>query len=148
MSYAEIHAKFFPRTRPVVKAVLPAEPVESVPKPVIDWKRQSREFEEARRRETGMVAAIEAALANPDPAPLTMLEIAEEVARKNGLDSWRDLQKRTRRGIIVFPRQEAMWRCYKETYHSFPTIGRFFGGFDHTTVMHAVKAHEKRMGGT
>jgi chromosomal replication initiation ATPase DnaA len=28
---------------------------------------------------------------------------------------------------------------------SLPAIGRFFGGFDHTTVLHAIRAVERRM---
>lgn len=39
---------------------------------------------------------------------------------------------------IVLPRQIAMYVCRKETVHSFPEIGLYFGGRDHSTVVHAV----------
>jgi len=39
----------------------------------------------------------------------------------------------------VRARQEAMWLCKKYTLYSLPEIGRFFGGRDHTTVLHAVR---------
>jgi chromosomal replication initiator protein len=36
------------------------------------------------------------------------------------------------------PRQVAMYLCKRLTKHSFPEIGREFGGKHHTTVMHSV----------
>ena len=40
---------------------------------------------------------------------------------------------------IAFPRQVAMYLCKKLTKHSFPEIGREFGGKHHTTVIHSVE---------
>ncbi len=39
---------------------------------------------------------------------------------------------------IALPRQVAMYLCKRLTKHSFPEIGRAFGGKHHTTVMHSV----------
>ena len=39
---------------------------------------------------------------------------------------------------IAGPRQVAMYLCKRLTRHSFPEIGREFGGKHHTTVMHSV----------
>ena len=44
-------------------------------------------------------------------------------------------KKRTRE--IAFPRQIAMYLCRELTDTSLPRIGNFFGGRDHTTVIHA-----------
>ncbi len=44
-------------------------------------------------------------------------------------------KKRTRE--IAFPRQIAMYLCRELTDTSLPRIGNFFGGRDHTTVLHA-----------
>jgi chromosomal replication initiator protein len=38
-----------------------------------------------------------------------------------------------------FPRQVAMYLCKKLTKHSYPEIGRAFGGKHHTTVIHSVE---------
>jgi chromosomal replication initiator protein len=40
---------------------------------------------------------------------------------------------------IAMPRQIAMYLCKQLTRHSFPEIGREFGGKHHTTVMHSVE---------
>ena len=41
---------------------------------------------------------------------------------------------------IAYPRQIAMYLARQLTDYSLPEIGEYFGGRDHTTVMHA---HEK-----
>jgi chromosomal replication initiator protein len=46
-------------------------------------------------------------------------------------------KKRTR--AIARPRQIAMWLARELTSHSLPEIGDFFGGRDHTTVIHACR---------
>ncbi len=56
-----------------------------------------------------------------------------------------DLLSDRRARHVAWPRQEAMYRAYKETNLSLPAIGRYFGNRDHTTVMHAIKQVEKRM---
>ena len=45
-------------------------------------------------------------------------------------------KSRTRR--FLRPRQVAMYLARALTDHSLPEIGRWFGGRDHTTVLHAV----------
>ncbi|MBK2125575.1 helix-turn-helix domain-containing protein, partial [Fangia hongkongensis] len=41
------------------------------------------------------------------------------------------------------PRQVAMALAKEFTNHSLPEIGGFFGGRDHTTVLHAVRTIKK-----
>lgn len=48
-----------------------------------------------------------------------------------------DLLSITRKKEIVRPRQIAMYILREELKNSFPSIGRKFGGKDHTTAMHA-----------
>lgn len=40
---------------------------------------------------------------------------------------------------IVRARQAAMYLCCRLTMNATPAVGRFFGGRDHTTVLHALK---------
>ena len=64
-------------------------------------------------------------------------KIAESVAEFYNINM-EDLIKQSRKKEFVKPRQIAMYLIRKELDNSFPSIGDFFGGRDHTTVMHAV----------
>jgi chromosomal replication initiator protein len=55
-----------------------------------------------------------------------------------------DLQSKRRHRSITLPRQMCMYLARKHTRHSLVEIGGFFGGRDHTTVMHAVQTIEDR----
>lgn len=68
----------------------------------------------------------------------SLKKIAQLVAEFYNL-TVEDLIKQSRRKEFVRPRQIAMFLARKELTSSFPTIGEFFGGRDHTTVMHAVE---------
>lgn len=56
-----------------------------------------------------------------------------------------DLQSKRRQRSIAVPRQVCMFLARKHTRHSLEEIGGYFGGRDHTTVMHAVKTTVSRM---
>ena len=71
------------------------------------------------------------------PAGLTMEHIARTVASHYKMTIEEIKSKNNSRGVAV-PRQVAMYLCKKMTRHSFPEIGREFGGKHHTTVMHSV----------
>ncbi len=49
-----------------------------------------------------------------------------------------DMVSERRFMAIVRPRQIAMYLCRHHTPHSYPYIGRWFGGRDHTTILHAL----------
>jgi chromosomal replication initiator protein len=72
------------------------------------------------------------------PAGLTMEHIARTVASHYKMTIEEIKAKSNSRGIAV-PRQVAMYLCKRLTRHSFPEIGREFGGKHHTTVMHSVE---------
>lgn len=55
-----------------------------------------------------------------------------------------DLQSKGRQRSIALPRQVCMFLARRCTRHSLEEIGGFFGGRDHTTVMHAVETVENR----
>jgi len=71
------------------------------------------------------------------PAGLTMDHIARTVASHYKMTIEEIKAKNNSRGVAV-PRQVAMYLCKRLTRHSFPEIGREFGGKHHTTVMHSV----------
>ena len=48
-----------------------------------------------------------------------------------------DMKIKRRNKAIAYPRQIAMYLVRELTDHSLPEIGEFFGGRDHTTVLHA-----------
>jgi chromosomal replication initiator protein len=56
-----------------------------------------------------------------------------------------DLLSKRRHKSIALPRQVCMWLARRHTRYSLEEIGGYFGGRDHTTVMHAITAvGEKR----
>jgi len=55
-----------------------------------------------------------------------------------------DLQSKHRQRSIALPRQVCMFLARRCTRHSLEEIGGFFGGRDHTTVMHAIRTVEAR----
>ena len=54
-----------------------------------------------------------------------------------------EIKSKNNSRAISFPRQVAMYLCKRLTKHSFPEIGREFGGKHHTTVMHSCEKIEQ-----
>lgn len=75
---------------------------------------------------------------NDQPENLTIERIAKTVASHYKMTVEEIKSKNNSRQIAV-PRQVAMYLCKRLTKHSFPEIGREFGGKHHTTVMHSVE---------
>ena len=75
------------------------------------------------------------------PAPLSVIDIQRAVCRHFHIDKSNLLSRRLTANV-VFPRQIAMYLAKTLTRHSYPEIGRRFGGRDHTTVLHAARKIE------
>lgn len=58
-----------------------------------------------------------------------------------------DLRSDRRDAYLVACRQEACWEIKNQTTWSLPHIGRFMGGRDHTTILHAIRKHQARVDG-
>ena len=56
-----------------------------------------------------------------------------------------DLQSKRRHRSITIPRQVCMYLARKRTNYSLEEIGGYFGGRDHTTVMHAIRTIDERV---
>jgi len=76
-----------------------------------------------------------------DPGVITVQQIQKLVASTYKLSVDELLSKNNARHIS-HPRQIAMYLCKSLTKHSYPEIGRAFGGKHHTTVMHSVEKVE------
>jgi chromosomal replication initiator protein len=72
------------------------------------------------------------------PSGLTMEHIARTVASHYKM-TVEELKSKNNARSVAVPRQIAMYLCKRLTRHSFPEIGREFGGKHHTTVMHSVE---------
>ena len=79
-----------------------------------------------------------------NPPRKTISRICQEVAEKHGLTPV-ELRSARRSKNVVRARHEVFWRCKQETTASLPQIGRLMGGKDHTTVLHGIRMHERRM---
>jgi chromosomal replication initiator protein len=71
------------------------------------------------------------------PKNLTTALIGELISREFNV-SYKDLQSRSRKKIITFPRQVAMYLGRKHTDESLGDIGRIFNR-NHATVLHSIK---------
>ena len=71
------------------------------------------------------------------PAGITMEQIQRVVSAHYKLRP-EELKTKNNARQIAVPRQVAMYLCKRLTKHSFPEIGREFGGKHHTTVIHSV----------
>lgn len=55
-----------------------------------------------------------------------------------------DLLSKRRHKSVAVPRQVGMWLSRKHTRFSLEEVGGYFGGRDHTTVMHAIKSVDQK----
>lgn len=113
-------------------------------------KSNTRELEGALNRLQGMAKlegrVIDLALAKeilcehvPAPTKIVKLQDIVGVITERFDVRMSDLQSRRRSRSIALPRQVGMYLARQLTSHSLEEIGTFFGGRDHTTVLHANK---------
>ncbi len=75
---------------------------------------------------------------------LTIEEIQKAVAAFYNI-KLTDLRSKRRHKTVALPRQVAMFLAREYGRFSFPEIGYYFGGKDHSTAIHAVKKIEKEL---
>lgn len=129
------------------------------PEEVIDFiarkvDSNTRELEGALTRIHGMAMlddgkitidlARQALGEEPTPAhrQVTVSQIIDSVTDKFNVRI-SDLQGKRRSRSIAFPRQVCMYLARDLTKHSLEEIGGYFGGRDHTTVLHAYRNIDK-----
>ncbi|MEL6796352.1 MAG: helix-turn-helix domain-containing protein, partial [Planctomycetota bacterium] len=101
----------------------------------------------AMHKVTELTAAIaHEALGEPisaHEAPITVDQIITQITDYFGVRT-ADLQSKKRSRSIALPRQVGMYLARKHTRHSLEEIGGYFGGRDHTTVLHAIRAIDSK----
>jgi chromosomal replication initiator protein len=76
--------------------------------------------------------------ATSEPRRITIQQILDAVTKYYNV-RLSDLQSKKRHKSIAFPRQVCMYLARRHTHYSLEEIGGYFGGRDHTTVLHAVR---------
>ena len=80
---------------------------------------------------------------NKPSRDLSMEDIVRKVSEVSGIPE-DGIVGQSRKKEIVEARQTAMFLCRSVLDSSLNSVGIFFGGRDHTTVMHAIKAIEEK----
>lgn len=75
---------------------------------------------------------------SPEQRRITIQQIFEAVTKYYNVRP-SDLQSKKRHKSIAFPRQVCMFLARRHTRFSLEEIGGYFGGRDHTTVLHGVR---------
>ncbi len=96
------------------------------------------------KKTTNILANI---ISRPIKKATTPKDVLESVASFYGV-TIQDLTQKNRKREIVKPRQIAMYLMRTETKSSFPSIGDWLGGRDHTTAMHAFNKISQEMEGS
>jgi chromosomal replication initiator protein len=78
------------------------------------------------------------------PRARSLVEIQSVVSAQYGITA-EELISPARAARVSLPRQLAMYLARELTDESLPSIGRAFGGRDHTTVLHALRRAEQRI---
>ena len=113
----------------------------------------------SRPRDVAVAAEAERILeARAAPKPATTKEPAplaasicmawragiDEICRRHGM-TFERVMVDSKVDKLVHCRHEIWWWLHRLRGTSLPEIGRRFGGFHHTTVLHGVRKHEERM---
>lgn len=80
----------------------------------------------------------------PDRKPIITVREVKKIVCELADVSEASLVSPSRRRELLKPRQIAMALAYKYSGSSLPSVGRLFGGRDHTTVLHAVRIAEMK----
>jgi chromosomal replication initiator protein len=89
-------------------------------------------------------AAISDIINNDQPTPFTVEKIIDEVARTFGTTG-EDIRSSKRNANISSARQMAMYVVREITQMPMTSIGKEFGGRDHSTVVYAIQQVEKNI---
>jgi chromosomal replication initiator protein len=83
-------------------------------------------------------AALGDSAGGPEKRVVTIQQILDAVTKYYNV-KLSDLQSKKRHKSIAFPRQVCMYLARRHTRYSLEEVGGYFGGRDHTTVLHGVR---------
>jgi chromosomal replication initiator protein len=95
-----------------------------------------------------LTAVLASAATEEGPGAESTADRLERIARRVGRQyrvEWRRLRGTDRRHETLWPRQVGMYLFRELTGLSLARIGAWFGGRDHTTVLHACRKVEERL---
>ncbi len=107
-------------------------------------KLQGMAMLQAGRVDMELAKAALGDTATPEQKRITIQQILDVVTKYYNVKP-SDLQSKKRHKSIAFPRQVCMFLARRHTRYSLEETGGYFGGRDHTTVMHAVKTIQAAM---
>ena len=81
-----------------------------------------------------------------EPKKLITVDFIQRCVSEEFGISTQDIKTKRRNKTIVLPRQVAMYLSRELTDLSLPEIGQFFGGKDHTTVLHSYNKIKEEVG--
>lgn len=91
-----------------------------------------------------LAARVVARAVNLEKKELTVDDIIAAVASHYGV-SRKDIVSKSRKQGIVLARQVAIYLCHKYTGQSYATLGRKFGGRDHSTILYSHDVVARRI---
>lgn len=91
-----------------------------------------------------LAARVVARAVNLEKKELTVDDIIAAVASHYGV-SRKDIVSKSRKQGIVLARQVAIYLCHKYTGQSYATLGRKFGGRDHSTILYSHDVIARRI---
>ena len=139
-----VHAKLMNPTHKVVvrppAPVPPAKVIRFTAQNLPEWKRRRTEFDAHVLASRPILELIRSGQIEVAPAGRkTIAKVVEEVLACFPGITLAELKSSRRKRAVCAPRAIAMWEAKMQTGKSYPEIGRWFGGRDHTTVLHSVK---------
>lgn len=85
-------------------------------------------------------------LANPAVPCDDLTAILREVLQNHPNVTERDMMAPYKQRFVVAARKEFCYRAHKETDASYPEIGRFLGGRDHSSIQYLAKDYAEKNG--
>jgi hypothetical protein len=146
----EMHQEHVARRARLMQGRAP-EPKPTVPRPISPFVKETRARREAAvKAEREFREMMQRARKERQNSGPHWSRIVEQVCKKHGLVP-NDILRPSRAKRTVAARNEAFYRMRTEILigglpMSFPSIGKRFGGMDHTTVLHGYRRHSAFIG--